>query len=216
MTLQERINVAANGSGVFVIGDGSYEAQVVIPVDCRIYGDGSPWWGSARIEHVEVRQARVTLEALTVLGLWWRNGYLGTITNVLCQTGGLMITPDPSDTPSLWPSAVTMTGVHVRGGPLMIAAANISWHGGSVERTTGALEIGTGSDDGAVVVVGVRFEHDALRKLVIHGRSPITMIGCHFTLTDVEFASDAHKDSKLIGCSRVGCRINDHRSRWSW
>ena len=216
MTLQSRLDASAyNADGYLVSGWGT-EPPTVVSRDARIYGDGSPWYGPARIDTLEVAQCRVVLERLTIGGLWLRSAYLSTVRDVLCQEGGLWIGADPSDGRDTWPSAITLSGVHVRGGPLRIRAANVAWHGGSVERTVGDLEIGSGSDVGAIIVSGVRFEHDVLRRLVLRGPSPVLVQGCHMTLTDVEIAPDAHPETAVVGCSHVQCGVRDLRPRKPW
>jgi hypothetical protein len=162
-----------------------------------------------------VRQCRVTLERLFIGRLWLRNAYLSSVRDVVVSDGGFKI-GNPSDDPTTWPSAITLDYVSVQGGGMEIAAANICWHGGSVERTTGALEIGSGKDTGSVILTGVRFEHDVRRRLVLRGPSPVILQGCHFTLTDVEIAPDAHPDTAVVGCSHVLSEVRDLRPRKTW
>ena len=216
MTLQDRIQTSAFNSDGFLVEGWGTEPSTVVSRECRIYGEGSPWWGPARIESLEVRQCRVTLERLFLGRLWLRNAYLSTVRDVVVSDGGLKI-GNPSDPPTTWPSAITLDGVSVQHGSLEIAAANICWHGGSVERTTGALEIGSGQDTGSIILTGVRFEHDVRRKLVLRGPSPVLLHGCHMTLTDVEITADAHPDTAVTACSQVLSEVVDLRFRkTSW
>ena len=215
-TLQQRLDEEPlNSAGILWAG---HDLSAVITRDVRVYGDGAPWWGPSRIDACEVGACRVTLERLCCGGLWLRNCYLSTVRDTLCLEGGLRIGPDAADAPASYPSAITLVGVHVRQGGLRIHAANINWTGGSVERSPTPLEISSGTDTGAIVLTGVRFEHDDKNKLTLGGPSPITLVGCHFTMTDVIITADAHPDTKLIGCSFVASKVTDKRKSWwmSW
>lgn len=215
MTLQERLDGAAmNGLGFLV--SGAEAAVNTKDWDCRLYGESSPWWGPSQVARVEVGQGRVILERLTVGHLWWRSGYLGAIRDVLVTDRGCLIGPGATDPPTTWPSAVEVSGLHVRGGALIVAAANVVWTGGSVERTTGALEIGRHRDTGPTMVQGVRFEHDVERTLTIYGPEVVTLVGCHFVLTNVVFDRTAHRDSKMIGCGHVMSSVTDQRRSRAW
>jgi len=216
MTLQDRIDADAfNGNG-YLVSLWTPEPATIVRRDCRVYGDGSPWYGPARIDTLEVGQCRVVLERLSIGGLWLRNAYLSTVRDVLCGEGGLWIGAEATDGRDTWPSAITLSALHVRGGPLRIRAANVTWHGGSVERTTGDLEIGSGADVGSIILTGVRFEHDVRKRLVLRGPSPVILQGCHLTCTDVEIAPDAHPDTTVVGCSRTLSDIIDRRPRKPW
>lgn len=206
MTLQDRLDSAEYHSLGHLVSGWDYEPVTVVTRDARIYGDGSPWWGPGRIEALTVEQCRVLLERLTINRLWLRSAYLSTVRDVLCES---LLIGEATERLE-WPSAITLSGVHVRGGSFKVAAANVCWTGGSVEYTTGTMEIGSGQDEGAIVFVGTRFEHGG-RKLTIRGPSPVTLVGCHFTGTDVEFAPDAHPDSKLDGCSHTSSTVVDRR-----
>jgi len=212
VNLAARIQAATANSLPFLVS--TQEGDVTVERDCRIYGEGSPWWGPGRIDVLTVAQCRVVLERLTIGGLWLLQSYLSADRDVVVLEGGLRIGGAPE--PTRYPSAITLDGVYVQGGGLRIEAANVCWHGGSVERTTGPLEISSGKDIGSVILTGVRFEHDVRRKLGLRGPSPVILQGCHLTLTDVEIAADAHPDTAVVGCSWVLCGVRDLRPRKSW
>ena len=199
--------------------DGSYEPPITVQGDgdIRIYGDEGPWWGFGRVTGITVGQARVLLERLTCFGLTLEGAYLSTVRDVLCTD--LRIGGDTP--PDEWASALTLDGLHVHGhnngGSVVIHnAANIVWTGGSIERCMGPLVIGSGDNEGTIILVGTRIEHDHIPTLRIKGKSPVLMVGCHFTATDVEFAPDAHPESKLIGCSHTVSQVRDLRPRRPW
>lgn len=112
-TLQQRLDAEPLKSGG-ILWEG-HDPSAVITREVRVYGDGAPWWGPARIDACEVGQCRVTLERLYCGGPWLRNCYLSTIRDVLCVEGGLRIGPDATDPPTMLPSAITLVAVAPNG-----------------------------------------------------------------------------------------------------
>jgi hypothetical protein len=211
MTLTEQIESAPlNGLGFDADGD---HGRVEVKRDARLYGSGSPWWGPSRIETLEVGFARVVLERLTVGSLWLRSAYLSSVRDVGILNGALRIWGSPSDPIEQSPGAITLDGVHVRGGSVDIRSSNIVWTGGSIERTTGGIRIGHPKDESASVFVGVRFEHDSLVRAIVDSGAPVTFIGCQFTMTDLVFTRNAHPECRQIGCTFHSCREVDQRPK---
>jgi hypothetical protein len=211
MTLTEQIESAPlNGLGFNADGD---HGRVTVNRDSRLSGSGSPWWGPARIETLEVGFARVVLERLTVGSLWLRSAYLSSVRDVGVLNGALRIWGSPSDPIEQSPGAITLDGVHVRGGSVDIRSSNIVWTGGSIERTTGGIRIGHPKDESASVFVGVRFEHDTRVQIVVDSGAPVTFIGCQFTMTNILWTRNANSSSQAIGCTFHGCREIDQRPR---
>jgi hypothetical protein len=211
MSLQSRIDSApANGLGFLVEAQ---EGLVSVNRDARIYGDGSPWWGPARIDELEIGFCRVLLERLTVRDLWIRAGYLSQLRDVLVIDGMLTVRGSPSDPIEQSPSAVNFSGVHVRGGGINMRTANHAWFGGSVERTTQGIRIGVPSDRQGMSFYGTRWEHDERVQIVVDSGAPVVFIANHFTLTDVLFTRNAHPDSAVVGSSFHDSRVIDQRPR---
>jgi hypothetical protein len=211
MTLTEQIaDAPLNGLGFDADGD---HGHVILRRDARLYGSGSPWWGPARIETLEVGFARVVLERLTVGSLWLRSAYLSSVRDVGVLQGALRIWGSPSDPIEQSPGAITLDGVHVRGGSVDIRSSNIVWTGGSIERTTGGIRIGHPRDEAGTVFVGTRFEHDTRVQIVVDAGAPVTFVGCHFTMTDILWTRNANSSSQAIGCTFHSCREIDQRPR---
>jgi hypothetical protein len=210
-TLTERIEAAPlNGLGFDADGE---HGHVIVRRDARLYGSGSPWWGPSRIETLEVGFARVVLERLTVRDLWLRSAYLSSVRDVLVVDGSLRIWGDRSDPIEESPGAITLDGVHVRGGSVEVRSSNVVWTGGSIERTTGGIRFGHPSDEAGMVFVGVRFEHDGKVQAIVDSGAPVTFLGCHFTLTDLVWTRNAHPESRQVGCSFHTCREVNHRPK---
>jgi hypothetical protein len=163
VTLEARIREApANGLGFRVDGE---EGPTVVRRDCRIYGEGSPWWGPARISALTVGEARVLLERLTVGDLVISEGYLSTVRDVVVQ--GLLQIGQQGRADHRSSSAVVLESVHVRGGGFALRACNAVWVGGSIERTTRPMWVGKPEDTHGFSFMGVRFEHDSRAKILV-------------------------------------------------
>jgi hypothetical protein len=209
-TLQRRIDGSdLNGMGYLVDGD---EGDIVVNRDCRIYGEGSPWWGPARLLGLEVRHVRVLLERLTIQDLWLRGAYMSTIRDCLIVDGPLYVKGGPSDPISESPGNILFDGVHVRHGYVNIRSSNITWIGGTIERTTSDILIGQSGDQEGTIFVGTRFEHDTRRKIVVGGSAPVVFDSCHFALTDIEFLPGSHPACEVKGnCTLVQSQVIDRR-----
>lgn len=210
ITLQERIESSAeNGEGYWVDGN---EPDTIVKRDCRIYGDGSPWWGPARISTLQVRNVRVLLERLTIGDLWLRGAYMTTVRDCLIVDGALIVDGEAGDPITEYPGNILFDGVHVRHGRVSMRSTNVTWLGGTIERTTSDIKIGLDGDTEGTTFVGTRFEHDERRRILVGGSAPVTFDSCHFALTDIVFLPGSHPACEVrANCTLWQSQVIDRR-----